>query len=105
MKEHASITCKTCGYQLDKNLTVDNYYFCKAAVLVELLNDLEVPIILLYSQGCINRQPSAVEPGHNQVPRDWQNLFAKTRFRYIQVLFHILYYSSLREGVIAWNRN
>ena len=32
---------------------------------------------------------STVEPRNN--PRDWQNLFAITRFRYIDVLFHILY--------------
>lgn len=31
-----------------------------------------------------------VEPWYNKVPRNWQNLFAKTRFRYIGVLFHII---------------
>ena len=30
-------------------------------------------------------------PRYNEA-RDWQKLFAKTRFRYIEVLFHILYY-------------
>ena len=37
-------------------------------------------------------QPSTVEPRYNKGPRDWQNLFAITRFRYIEVLFHIFYY-------------
>ena len=34
---------------------------------------------------------STVEPRYNEVPRDWQNLFARTRFRYIEVLFHVFY--------------
>jgi len=29
---------------------------------------------------------------YNEVPRDWQNVFAITRFCYIEVLFHIFYY-------------
>ena len=29
-----------------------------------------------------------VEPRYNEVPRDWQNMFAITRFRCIEVLFH-----------------
>ena len=33
-----------------------------------------------------------VEPRYNEGPRDWQNVFAITRFRYIKVLFHIFYY-------------
>ena len=33
-----------------------------------------------------------VEPRYNEVPRDWQNLFAKTRFRYVEILFHIFSY-------------
>ena len=32
---------------------------------------------------------STVEPQHNEGPRDWQNLFARTRFRYVEVLFHL----------------
>ena len=32
------------------------------------------------------------QPRYNEVPRDWQNEFAITRFRYIEVLFHIFYY-------------
>ena len=35
---------------------------------------------------------NTVEPEHNKVPKDRQNLFAITRFRYIKVLFHMLYY-------------
>ena len=35
---------------------------------------------------------STVEPRFiNKGPRDWQNLFAITRFRLIKVLFHIFY--------------
>ena len=30
-----------------------------------------------------------VKPRYNEGPRDWQNLFAVSRFRYIEVLFHI----------------
>ena len=33
-----------------------------------------------------------VEPRNNEGPRDWQSMIAITRFRYIQVLFHIFYY-------------
>ena len=33
-----------------------------------------------------------VEPRYNGVPRDRQNLFAKTRFRYVEILFHIFSY-------------
>ena len=33
---------------------------------------------------------STVEPRYK--PRDWQNLFAVPRFRYIEVLFYIFYY-------------
>ena len=32
-----------------------------------------------------------VEPRHNKALRDWQNLFAIMRFRYIEVLFHIYF--------------
>ena len=30
-------------------------------------------------------------------PRDWQNLFAITRFRYIEVIFHIFHYHWSKE--------
>ena len=33
-----------------------------------------------------------VGPRYNGVPRDWQNLFAKTKFRYVEILFHIFSY-------------
>ena len=33
-----------------------------------------------------------VEPRFNQGPRDCENMFVITRFRYIEVLFHIFYY-------------
>ena len=29
---------------------------------------------------------------HNEGPRVWKNLFALTRFRFMEVLFHIFYY-------------
>ena len=32
------------------------------------------------------------EPQYNEGPRDWQTLFAITRFRYIEVLFHVFCY-------------
>ena len=35
---------------------------------------------------------TTVEPRYNEVPRDWQNVFAITRFRYIKVLFNIFSY-------------
>ena len=37
-----------------------------------------------------------MEPGYNELPRDWQNLFAITRFRYIEVLSHILYFTEVK---------
>ena len=35
---------------------------------------------------------SAVEPQYNEGTRGLQNLFAITRFRYMEVHFHIFYY-------------
>ena len=29
-----------------------------------------------------------MEPRNNEGPRDWQSVFALTRFRYIEILFH-----------------
>ena len=50
----------------------------------------EVPFLqfewLSVSQNAKNFQLFKVEPRYN-----WQNLFAITRFRYIEVLFHIFY--------------
>ena len=39
-----------------------------------------------------NHRKIEAEPRYNEVPRDWQNLFAITRFRYNKVLSHISYY-------------
>ena len=39
-----------------------------------------------------------MDPRYNEVPRDWQNVFAITRFRYIEVLFHIFYYDGGEEN-------
>ena len=33
-----------------------------------------------------------VEARYNEEPRDWQNMFVITRFRYMEVIFHIFYY-------------
>ena len=41
---------------------------------------------------------SIVQPRYNQRPGDWQNLLAKTRIRYIEVLFHIFYYYLGKES-------
>ena len=38
-------------------------------------------------------QPTTAEPRYNEGSRDWQNLFAINRFRYIKVLFHIFDYN------------
>ena len=38
-------------------------------------------------------------PRYNEGRKDWQNLFAKTRFRYIKVLFHIFYYYWGKENL------
>ena len=40
-----------------------------------------------------------MELRHNEGPRDWQNEFAIPRFRYIEVLFHIIRYTE--EFVIS----
>ena len=47
-----------------------------------------------------------VKPRHNRGPRDWQNTFPITKFRYIEVLFHILYCSLLRgQRLSSLNRS
>ena len=33
-----------------------------------------------------------MEPRYNEEPRDWENMFVITRFRYMEVIFHIFYY-------------
>ena len=35
---------------------------------------------------------STLEPLYNEGPRDWSNMFAVTRFRFIELLFQIFYY-------------
>ena len=49
-----------------------------------------------YAVSIIRR--ATVEPRYNEVPRDWQNVFVITRFRYIEVLFHIFYYYSGKQN-------
>ena len=49
----------------------------------------QIGIFFLDASGLCRR----VEPRYIQGPRDWQNVFAITTFRYIEVLFHIFYYS------------
>ena len=41
---------------------------------------------------------STVEPRYSEGPRDWQNMFVITRFRYIEVIFRIFYYYWGREN-------
>ena len=41
---------------------------------------------------------STVEPQYNKGWREWQNLFAITRFCYIEVLFHLFYYYYGKEN-------
>ena len=43
-----------------------------------------------------------MEPEYNKVPRDWQNLFAITRFCYIKVLFHTFYYYWDKENCLLY---
>ena len=38
---------------------------------------------------------STVKPQYSEGPRDWQTFFAITRFRYIEVLFHIFNYNCI----------
>ena len=45
-----------------------------------------------------------VEPRYNEGPRYWQNLFAAPRFRYIEVLFHIIYYYLGKENRSLYRR-
>ena len=40
-----------------------------------------------------------MEPRHNEEPRNWGNLFAITRFRYIEVLLHMFYYYWGKENL------
>ena len=38
---------------------------------------------------------SSMEPRYNEGRRGWQNLFVITRFRYMEVLFHIFYQETI----------
>ena len=42
--------------------------------------------------------PNTVEPRYTEGLRDWQNLFTITRFREIEVLFHIYYFYQGKEN-------
>lgn len=50
--------------------------------------------VFSYYSGILILYYSTVEPRYNdyEVPRDWQNLFSITRFCYIKVLSHIMYF-------------
>ncbi len=50
--------------------------------------------------GVDSRFSSSVIPPYQEWPRDWQNMFAISRFRYIRVLFHI--YLLLLERQISF---
>ena len=41
-----------------------------------------------------------VEPKFSEGTRDWPNTFSKTRFRYIEALFHMFYYN-LAENIVV----
>ena len=47
---------------------------------------------LVCSISNLNARLNTVESRYNEVPIDWQHLFAITKFRYVEVLFHIFYY-------------
>lgn len=45
-----------------------------------------------------------VQPRYNEGPRDWQNMFALTKFRCVEVFSHTLYYNWARKIVCyTWN--
>ena len=46
-----------------------------------------------------------VEPTYNEGPTDWQNLFAVSRFRYIEVLFYIFYYYWVEENRLLYREH
>ena len=49
-------------------------------------------------RGVTNLYVSTEEPRYNEGPRDWQNMLAITRFRYIKVLLQIFYYYWSKEN-------
>ena len=51
-----------------------------------------LPPNLLSHPMAATQATSTLEPRYNEGPRDWSNMFAVTRFRYIELLFQIFYY-------------
>ena len=48
------------------------------------------------------KQPHYSGTQFKEKPRDWQNLFAITRFRYIEVIFHIFHYHWSKENCSSY---
>ena len=84
-----------------------SFVYCTACVFVETkvfetslcFQPANADVLPLYNKQLYDREIfysrnmySTVEPWYNVGPRDLENLFAMTRFRYIEVLFHIFYY-------------
>ena len=60
-------------------------------LLVNLYSNVVfLPLLSLYFH-CDSLQNYTMESRYNEGPRDWQNVFAMTRCRYIEVLFHTLH--------------
>lgn len=47
-------------------------------------------------------QDVSVEPGCNEGPRDWENVFVIMRFHYNEILLHILYYQWGKEKTVTF---
>ena len=54
--------------------------------------------ILIFIQGSFLYLYS-LEPCHNEGLRDWLNLFAIMRLRYVEVLFHMFYYTGVKNTI------
>ena len=50
-------------------------------------------IVFETCKNVIKKKKSAVEPRYDEESRECQSVFAITRFRYIEILFHAFYYS------------
>ena len=61
----------------------------------------EVQALITISR-CLGTQSILQWNLDNEVPRDWQNLFAITRFHYIEVLFHMFYYYWGKENRLLY---
>ena len=59
------------------------------AFLLRCSNDVELSVPSAIGDIKTVSSVSTVEPRHNKGPRHWQNLFARTRFRCIEVPFHL----------------